>query len=59
MVMKSVSGKHDGIWINELKNGDISCYINYRDEIGKPIKKKICVKTKQSNYTVKDISYEL
>lgn len=54
MAMKPAGGKYDGVWINELKNGDISYYINYRDETGTPVKKKVGVKTKQSNYTVKD-----
>ena len=54
MALKSVGGKYDGIWINELKNGNIAYYINYRNESGTPVKKKVGVKTKQSNFTIKD-----
>ena len=54
MALKAAGGRYDGVWINELKNGSIAYYINYRDENGKPVKKKVGVKTKQSNFTVKD-----
>ena len=54
MPLKSVGGKYEGVWQNELKNGDIAYYINYRDENGKPVKKKVGTKTKQRNFTVKD-----
>ena len=54
MALKPAGGKYDGVWVNELKNGNITYYINYRDENGKPVKKKVGVKTKQSNFTVKD-----
>lgn len=54
MALKPASKKYPGVWTNELKNGNVAYYINYRDENGKPVKKKVGVKTKQSNYTVKD-----
>jgi len=54
MALKPAGGRYDGVWINELKNGNTAYYINYRDENGKPIKKKVGVKTKQSNFTIKD-----
>ena len=37
MALKPAGGKYEGVWVNELKNGDISYYINYRDEAGKPV----------------------
>jgi integrase len=54
MALKSVGGKYEGVWINELKNGDISYYINYRDDQGKPVKVLVGKKTKISDFTVKD-----
>lgn len=54
MALKPAGGKYEGVWTNELKNGDIAFYINFRDESGKPVKKKVGTKTKQSNFTVKD-----
>lgn len=54
MALRPAGGRYDGVWINELKNGSTAYYINYRDQNGKPIKKKVGVKTKQSNFTVKD-----
>lgn len=54
MALKSASEKYAGVWINELKNGDTVYYINYRDENGQPVKKKVGKKTKQSNFTIKD-----
>lgn len=54
MALKAVGGKYEGVWTNELKNGDVAFYINYRDEEGMPVKKKVGTKTKQRNYTVKD-----
>jgi integrase len=54
MALRPAGGRYDGVWINELKNGNIAYYINYRDENGKPVKKKVGTKTKQSNFTVKD-----
>lgn len=54
MALKVASKKYPGVWTNELKNGDIAFYINFRDENGRPVKKKVGTKTKQSNYTVKD-----
>jgi integrase len=54
MGIKPVGGKYEGVWINELKNGNISYYINYKDESGQTVKKKVGIKTKQSNYTVRD-----
>jgi integrase len=54
MSLKPVGGKYEGVWQNELKNGDIAYYINYRDENSRPVKKKVGTKTKQRNFTVKD-----
>lgn len=54
MALKPAGGRYEGVWINELKNGNVAYYINYRDENGKPVKKKVGVKTKQSNFTIKD-----
>lgn len=54
MALRPAGGRYNGVWINDLKNGSTAFYINYRDENGKPIKKKVGVKTKQSNFTVKD-----
>ena len=54
MAIKSVGGKYEGVLTNTLKNGNISFYIRYRDETGTPVKKKVGIKTKQSNFTIKD-----
>ena len=54
MALKPVGGKYEGVWINELKNGDTSYYINYRDEHGKPVKVLVGKKTRISDFTVKD-----
>lgn len=54
MALKPVGGKYEGVWINELKNGDISYYINYRDEAGKPVKVQVGKKTDTSDFTARD-----
>ncbi len=54
MALKSVGGKYEGVWKNELKNGDVSYYINYRDEAGKPVKVQVGKKTKSSDFTARD-----
>jgi len=54
MALKPVGGKYEGVWINELKNGDISFYINYRDEAGKPVKVQVGKKTAISDFTARD-----
>jgi integrase len=54
MAIKKASSKYPGIYINEYKNGDIAYYINYRGDNGKPTLKKVGLKTKQSNFTIKD-----
>lgn len=54
MALKPVGGKYEGVWKNELKNGDISYYINYRDETGKPVKVQVGKKTNNSNFTTSD-----
>lgn len=54
MALKPAGGKYEGVWINELKNGDISYYINYRDEFGKPVKIQVGKKTTTSDFSVKD-----
>ena len=54
MALKPAGGKYEGVWINELKNGDISYYINYRNEVGKPVKVLVGKKTKSSDFTVRD-----
>ena len=54
MALEPVGGKYEGVWVNKLKNGDISYYINYRDENGKPVKLQIGKKTKINDFTSKD-----
>lgn len=54
MALKPADGKYEGVWINELKNGDISYYINYRDEFGKPVKVQVGKKTATSDFSVRD-----
>lgn len=54
MALKPAGGKYEGVWINELKNGDISYYINYRDESGKPVKVQVGKKAATSDFSVKD-----
>ena len=54
MALEPVGGKYEGVWVNKLKNGDISYYINYRDENGKPVKLQIGKKTKLNDFTSKD-----
>jgi len=54
MALKPAGGKYDGVWINELKNGDTSYYINYRDENSRPRKVLVGKKTARSDFTVKD-----
>jgi len=54
MALKPAGGKYEGVWVNELKNGDISYYINYRDEFGKPVKVQVGKKTATADFSVKD-----
>lgn len=54
MALEPIGGKYEGVWVNKLQNGDISYYINYRDEHGKPVKVQVGKKTKSSDFTVKD-----
>ena len=54
MALEPVGGKYEGVWVNKLENGDISYYINYRDENGKPVKLQIGKKTKVNDFTSKD-----
>ncbi len=54
MALEPVGGKYEGVWINKLKNGDISYYINYRDEKGIPVKLQVGKKTKASDFSIKD-----
>ena len=54
MAIKPVGGKYKGVWINTLKNGDISYYINYRDENGLPVKLQVGKKTEASDFSIKD-----
>lgn len=54
MALKPAGVKYKGVWLNELKNGDISYYINYRDENGKPVKVHVGKKTVISDFSVKD-----
>jgi integrase len=54
MALKPIGGKYEGVWVNELKNGDISYYINYRDENSKPVKVQVGKKTKNSDFTARD-----
>lgn len=59
MALKAASKKYQGVWINELKNGDISYYINYRDEDGKPTRVFVGKKTKLHDFTIKDAYQKL
>ncbi len=59
MALKPAGGRYKGIWINKLKNGDISYYINYRDENGKPVKLQVGKKTATSDFTVRDAHAKL
>lgn len=54
MALKPAGGKYEGVWFNKLKNGDISYYINYRDESGKPVKVQVGKKTATSDFSAKD-----
>jgi len=54
MALKPVGGKYEGVWKNELKNGDISYYVNYRNEYGKPAKVQVGKKTDDSDFTARD-----
>ncbi|QSZ40775.1 tyrosine-type recombinase/integrase [Sulfurimonas aquatica] len=54
MALKPAGGKYEGVWINKLKNGDISYYINYRDENGKPVKVQVGKKTIASDFSARD-----
>jgi len=54
MALKPAGGKYEGVWINQLKNGDISYYINYRNESGKPVKVQVGKKTLTSEFSVRD-----
>lgn len=54
MPLKPAGGKYEGVWLNELKNGDISYYINYRNEQGKPVKVQVGKKTATSDFSVRD-----
>ena len=54
MALEPVGGKYEGVWVNKLKNGDISYYINYRDENGRPVKLQVGKKTKINDFTIKD-----
>ena len=54
MALKPVGGKYDGVWVNNLKNGDKSYYINYRDENNKPVKQLVGKNTLLNNFTAKD-----
>jgi len=54
MALKPAGGKYEGVWLNELKNGDISYYINYRNEQGKPVKVQVGKKTTASDFSARD-----
>lgn len=54
MALKPVGGKYEGVWKNTLKNGDVSFYINYRDEHNKPKKVLVGKKTIASDFTARD-----
>jgi len=54
MSLKPVGGKYEGVWKNILKNGDVSFYINYRDEYNKPKKVLVGKKTVISDFTARD-----
>jgi len=54
MALKAASKKYPGILINELKNGNVSYYITYRDEDNIPRKEKVGTRNRHNNFTVKD-----
>ena len=54
MALEPVGGKYEGVWKNILKNGDISFYINYRDEHNKPKKVLVGKKTSSSEFSARD-----
>jgi integrase len=54
MALVLASKKYPGVLINKLKNGDVSFYVNYRDEDNISRKVKVGTKTKHNNFTVKD-----
>ncbi len=54
MALEPVGGKYEGVWKNILKNGDISYYINYRNEHNKPVKVLVGKKTNASDFTARD-----
>jgi integrase len=39
--MDSLGGKYSGVLVNKLKNGQTTFYIQYRNELGKPIKERV------------------
>lgn len=51
MALKPAGIKYKGVWLNKLKNGDISYYINYRDESGQPVKVQVGKKTATSDFS--------
>ncbi|MBE0515717.1 MAG: site-specific integrase, partial [Sulfurimonas sp.] len=43
MALKPAGGKYEGIWVNELKNGDISYYSTFAPNLPKKQSKSIAL----------------
>lgn len=39
--MEALGGKFAGVFINKLQNGQITFYVQYRNELGKPVRKQV------------------
>ncbi|MCT7596135.1 tyrosine-type recombinase/integrase [Aliarcobacter butzleri] len=39
--MEALGGKYAGVFINKLQNGQITFYVQYRNELGKPVRKQV------------------
>lgn len=59
MALKSAGSRYPGIWINELKNGDISYYVNFRDENSIPRKILVGKNTSRIRFSLKDAQAKL
>lgn len=59
MSLQKLKGNYKGVYVNKLKNGDISYYINYRDENGDSVKKFVGKKTEESDFNADDAKRKL
>ncbi len=41
MKLENIGGKYSGIYTQTLKNGSVSYYVSYRDELGKSVRKSV------------------